>query len=408
MAKGVLGNDPFQRGAANRSPASLPVLEAEPRLGSQPLQSPKAVVARKVKGPSSRRAPKRKAVRPTAEAAPEATVAPAPAAAAVSVTRQSEVASEVGDSAHNLDVEPLPPVAPFSERALGALGIARDLLRGAATSEGLSKLSAALQASWHAIISGLGASASLSVDAYGKDENLVREMAPITDFLYERYWRVTVENARAIPRGPVIIVANHAGAMPLDGPVLQQALLRERPDLLESRWLVEDQIFYAPFIGTLLNRLGAVRACPENALRLLSEKRPVLVFPEGIQGISKPFRERYQLKRFGRGGFVKIALRAGVPIIPVAIVGGEESLPLLTKLPGRAFGLPYLPVTPLGPLPLPVKWSIRVGDPLDLSKYSAASAEDVGVVQDLTESTRHSIQSMLGALIKDRRSIFGG
>src|SRR5204863_8460715 len=135
------------------------------------------------------------------------------------------------------------------------------------------------------------------------------------------YVRVTVEGADRVPAGACIIVANHSGALPLDGPVLHHALKRERSDLPDARWLVEDQIFHAPMLGLLMNRLGAVRAHPENAVRLLEEGRPVIVFPEGFLGISKPFTQRYQLKRFGRGGYVKLALKASVPIVPCAIVG---------------------------------------------------------------------------------------
>ncbi len=202
--------------------------------------------------------------------------------------------------------------------------------------------------------------------------------------------------------------------MPIDGPVLHEVLRRSRPDLPASRWLVEDQVFYAPLLGTLLNRLGAVRASPENATRLLSEGRPVCVFPEGIQGIGKPFRERYRLKRFGRGGFVKLALRTGAPILPVAIVGGEESLPLLAKLPATFLGMPYLPVTPLGPIPLPAKWSVRIGPPLKLPAHLAASegppagTEALGMVEDLVEQTRRHIEEMLQDLLRARGAVFSG
>jgi 1-acyl-sn-glycerol-3-phosphate acyltransferase len=161
-------------------------------------------------------------------------------------------------------------------------------------------------------------------------------------------------------------------------------------------------------LGTLVNRLGAVRACQENAARLLEEGRPLVVFPEGIQGLSKPFAQRYQLKRFGRGGFVKLALRSGAPIVPVAIVGAEETSPLLARLPGGFLGLPYLPVTPLGPLPLPARWSIRFGAPLALEGAGPGSAEDPSEVQRLTERTRESIQGMLQALLLERGSVFGG
>jgi 1-acyl-sn-glycerol-3-phosphate acyltransferase len=187
--------------------------------------------------------------------------------------------------------------------------------------------------------------------------------------------------------------------------VLQQALSRERPDLQEARWLAEDQVFHAPMLGTLMNRLGAVRACPENALRLLDELRPVIVFPEGIQGLSKPFAQRYQLKRFGRGGFVKLALRTGAPIIPVAIVGAEETAPLFGKIPASFLGISYLPLTPP---PLPARWTIRFGDPISMGELPPEAAEDMSQVQRLTERTRESIQGMLQALLKERRSVFTG
>jgi 1-acyl-sn-glycerol-3-phosphate acyltransferase len=214
-----------------------------------------------------------------------------------------------------------------------------------------------------------------------------------------------VLGAEHIPKGGAILVCNHSGAIPADGPVLRQALQRERPDLPEARWLVEDQIFDTPFLGTLFNRMGAVRACPENALRLLEEHRPVIVFPEGIQGIGKPFRQRYQLKRLGRGGFAKLAVRSGLPIIPVAIVGAEEALPLMAKLPTRLLGLPYVPVTPL---PLPTKWTIRFGEPLPPSATGAAPVEDPGVVQPLVDGTRGAIEGMLRSLLDERRNVFTG
>jgi 1-acyl-sn-glycerol-3-phosphate acyltransferase len=156
-------------------------------------------------------------------------------------------------------------------------------------------------------------------------------------------------------------------------------------------------------MGALLNRLGAVRASPENASRLLSEGRPVIVFPEGIQGIGKRFGDRYQLKRFGRGGFIKIALRTGTPVVPVAIVGAEETSPLLAKLPGKLFGVPYLPMTPP---PLPAKWTIRFGEPMDLSDAGPRADTDVATVQRLNERTRESIEGMLTALLQERSSVF--
>ena len=290
-------------------------------------------------------------------------------------------------------------------RVSGMLSLAKDLAFQALASERLGKTMGSAQGLLNAALTGMGVGGGMAIDEYGKDSTLTGVMQPVMDFLYERYWRVSVQGASHVPAGPVLLVANHSGALPFDGPVLQQALSRERPDLQEARWLAEDQVFHAPMLGTLMNRLGAVRACPENALRLLDELRPVIVFPEGIQGLSKPFAQRYQLKRFGRGGFVKLALRTGAPIVPVAIVGAEETAPLFGKIPASFLGLSYLPLTPP---PLPARWTIRFGDPISMGELPPEAAEDMSQVQRLTERTRESIQGMLQALLKERRSVFAG
>ena len=240
------------------------------------------------------------------------------------------------------------------------------------------------------------------VDAYGRDESLVASLQPIADALYERYWRVTVEGANLVPAGASVLVANHAGALPIDGPLLHHALKRHRADLQPARWLLEDQLFHAPGLGVLWNRLGAVRASPENAMQLLADATPVVVFPEGIQGLSKQFGERYQLQRFGRGGYVKIAARAGVPIVPVAIVGAEESMPLLAKLPGAALGMPFLPLTLP---PLPARWFIKFGTPIVLDG-GAESAGDLALVQRVNEQVRDTIDVMLKDLLSRREGVF--
>jgi 1-acyl-sn-glycerol-3-phosphate acyltransferase len=293
----------------------------------------------------------------------------------------------------------------MGERFSGLLSLAKDLAFQALASERLGKTMGSAQGMLNAALTGIGVGGGMAIDEYGKDAALTGVMQPVVDFLYERYWRVSVQGASHVPAGPVLLVANHSGALPFDGPVLQQALSRERPDLQEARWLAEDQVFHAPMLGTLMNRLGAVRACPENALRLLDELRPLIVFPEGIQGLSKPFAQRYQLKRFGRGGFVKLALRTGAPIVPVAIVGAEETAPLFGKIPASFLGLSYLPLTPP---PLPARWTIRFGDPISVGELPPEAAEDMSQVQRLTERTRESIQGMLQALLKERRSVFAG
>ncbi|RKH05380.1 lysophospholipid acyltransferase family protein [Corallococcus carmarthensis] len=298
------------------------------------------------------------------------------------------------------------PPAGFAGRAVGMLSLAKEIAGQALASDGLGRAMGAMHGLMEAVRTSLGTGGGSRLDDYGKDAGLVENLQPVLDFLYEQYWRVSVEGVDQVPRGAAILVANHSGALPYDGLVMSQALQRERPDLLEARWLVEDQVFHAPMLGTLFNRLGAVRASPENALRLLDEHRPLVVFPEGYQGASKPFAERYRLKRFGRGGFVKLALRTGAPIVPVAIVGAEETSPLLGRIPGGFLGFPSLPLT--APGPLPAKWTIRFGEPLTMEGLAPEAADDLGEVQRLTERTRESIQSMLQALLRERRSVFAG
>jgi len=313
--------------------------------------------------------------------------------------------------------EPFPPdagrsgpeaIRPLAERAVAALSLARDIAGQALASESLARAMLAVNGLKDMVLAGLGTGGGENLDEYGKDPALVERLEPVLEFLYSQYWRVSVQGVVHVPQGAVILVANHSGALPYDGLVMSMALTRERPDLREPRWLVEDQIFHAPMVGTLFNRLGAVRACPENALRLLDEHRPLVVFPEGYQALSKPFGERYRLKRFGRGGFVKLALRTGAPIVPVAIVGAEETSPLLGRIPASFLGLPYVPLTPLGPLPLPAKWSIRFGEPIGVEDFPPEAADDLGEVQRLTERTRESIQGMLQSLLRERRSVFAG
>src|SRR6059058_3784600 len=185
------------------------------------------------------------------------------------------------------------------------------------------------------------------VDEWGRSEKTRALARRLYDPLYRQLFRVEWEGLEKIPtEGGALLVANHAAAIPSDAPVIMHGIEEE---LRRPVYGLADHIFKAmPIVGTMWARAGGVAAHPENAYRLLREQQQlVLVFPEGGKGPGKTYNERYQLRRFGRGGFVEIAMRAGVPIVPIAVVGAEESMPILFKIPAlsRVLGLPYFPIT---------------------------------------------------------------
>jgi 1-acyl-sn-glycerol-3-phosphate acyltransferase len=259
---------------------------------------------------------------------------------------------------------------------------------------------------------------SEQVDDFGLDPKFAARLRPLFDFLYARYWRVEAHDIDRVPdEGRVILCANHSGAVPYDGAMLATALRREHPARRELRWLAEDFVFHFPFLGVFMNRIGAVRACQENAERLLRKDTVVGVFPEGVKGVAKLFRERYRLQRFGRGGHVKLAIRTRTPIVPVAIVGAEETHPLIapTGLLAKFLGLPYVPITPtfpwlgpLGLLPTPSKWKIFFLDPISMDDYAPDAADDEVLVGRLNEKIRTIIQEELDRALRERRSVFRG
>ena len=261
-------------------------------------------------------------------------------------------------------------------------------------------------------------SRSEEFDDFGLDPTFEQRVKPVVEFLYRSYFRTTVEGIEHVPaEGRCIVVANHSGALPLDGLMLRAALRIEHKQKRDLRWLAEDFVYYLPFAGVFMNRVGAVRACPENAERLLEKESLVGVFPEGVHGIKKLFQERYRLQRFGRGGYIRLCLRMRAPIVPCAIIGAEESSPLLYRLEGltELVGLPYFPITPtfpfLGPaglLPAPTKWRIRFGEPINLDNYGPEAADDHVLVGRLSERVRSSIQAMLDSGLRERRSVWFG
>ena len=259
---------------------------------------------------------------------------------------------------------------------------------------------------------------SENYDEFGLDHAFETRVRPFFQALFQRYFRIEVRGIEQVPDdGRCMLVCNHSGALPYDGTMVKTAVELRHPSPRPVRPLVEDFVYHFPFLGTFINRYGGVRACPENAERLLDHDALVAVFPEGLKGLGKLYRQRYQLQRFGRGGFVKLALRTGTPIVPVAIVGAEEIHPLLAKITFlvRPLGIPYLPITPtfpllgpLGLLPLPSKWTIVFGEPVDLSRYGPDAAEDRILVNRLAESIRSRIQTMVDDVLETRRGVFRG
>lgn len=251
------------------------------------------------------------------------------------------------------------------------------------------------------------------VDEFGYDEELTDQvLMSLLRPLYEKYFRVEVKGVENIPaEGGALIVANHSGTLPLDGLMMQVAVHDHHPAGRHLRLLAADLVFVLPVVNELARKAGHTLACAEDAERLLRAGEIVGVMPEGFKGIGKPFGERYKLQRFGRGGFVSTALRAGVPIVPCSIVGAEEIYPMVgnAKTLARLLGIPYFPLTPtfpwlgpLGALPLPTKWTIQFGEPIPTDSFAPEAAEDPMLMFNLTDQVREQIQHTPLLLVSER------
>ncbi|MGC4934349.1 lysophospholipid acyltransferase family protein [Gordonia sp. DT30] len=257
------------------------------------------------------------------------------------------------------------------------------------------------------------------VDDFGFDPHFTESVwFPAVRQVYEKWFRVEVTGVENLPvDGGALLVANHAGSIPVDAIMTSLAVHDNHPSRRHLRILAADMAFDTPGVSELARRVGATLACTSDADRLLRQGELTAVWPEGYKGIGKLYKDRYKLQRFGRGGFVTTALRNAAPIIPVSIVGSEEIYPMISDLKplARVLGLPYLPVTPtfpwLGPLglvPLPSKWHIHFGRPIVTDGYDAASADDPMVVFDLTDHVREEIQQTLFRMLSRRGSVYFG
>lgn len=245
------------------------------------------------------------------------------------------------------------------------------------------------------------------VDEWGRSEHMRQIARQIYDPIYRRWFRAEWEGLEKIPtEGGALLIANHAAAIPSDAPVIMHGIEQE---LGRPVYGLADNLFRRiPVVGTLWSRFGGVPGHPDNAYRLLAEQgQLVLDFPEGEKGPAKTYDERYQLRRFGRGGFVEIAMRAGVPVVPIAVVGAEESMPIFAKSTtvARMLGLPYLPLT-VGYLP--AKFILRVLEPVRFDVEPGLDRYSRSRIMDESEAIRRRIQDALHDMLRTRRSIWFG
>jgi 1-acyl-sn-glycerol-3-phosphate acyltransferase len=244
------------------------------------------------------------------------------------------------------------------------------------------------------------------IDPFGLDlDYAVGAIAPLL-WLYKKYFRVELHGVDRVPtEGPVLLVANHSGQLPFDAAMIGMALLTERDPPRVTRALVERWVPTLPFYSTTMARLGQVVGTPDNCRRLLAAGEAILTFPEGVRGLNKPWSERYRLQRFGRG-FMRLALEAGVPILPVGVVGAEEQAPSLADLKplARLLGMPAFPVTPtFFPFPLPARHRIWFGEPM---RFEGSPEAEDPEIEEKVEQVRAAIAALLTRGLAERKGIF--
>ncbi|MGZ4188970.1 MAG: lysophospholipid acyltransferase family protein [Actinomycetota bacterium] len=246
------------------------------------------------------------------------------------------------------------------------------------------------------------------------DPQLVRALMPLALPVYSLYWRVDTYGIENIPtEGPAMLTCNHSGTIPIDGAMLKLAVLKDHG---RNPWLLAGDIaLKIPGFGSFIRTAGNAPADRDATLKLMRSGELLGVFPEGYKGIGKGWRKRYQLQRFGRGGFVEVCMETGAPIIPVAIIGAEEAYPMIGNIGflARRIGAPYFPITPtfpllgpLGAIPFPSKWIIAFGEPIPTIQYGPKAVEDTQFVLELTEHVRQTVQDLINENLAKRRHTF--
>jgi 1-acyl-sn-glycerol-3-phosphate acyltransferase len=248
-------------------------------------------------------------------------------------------------------------------------------------------------------------------DGYGMSPEWLRRAALPGVLLYRRYFRVETFDIERLPQGRMLLIANHAGQLPFDGAMLSTALLLEAEPPRIARPMGEYWIPRLPWVSVAMARGGALVGTPDNCIHMLENGECVTVFPEGVRGINKPFSQRYQLQRFGTG-FMRLALQTRTPIVPVGIVGSEEQQPGLANLKrlGRLLGMPAFPLTlgfpwlgPLGILPLPVKYRIYFGAPL---QFEGDASDEDSVIEANVDRVKQAVSDLLERGLRERAGVF--
>jgi 1-acyl-sn-glycerol-3-phosphate acyltransferase len=247
-------------------------------------------------------------------------------------------------------------------------------------------------------------------DPFGMDIRSIRATLAVTSFFYTHYFRCKTSGIEQVPQGPAILAANHAGQLPIDAMMINTALFMEATPPMLCRSMMDRLVPTLPVISTWYSRLGVVLGTADNAITLLDSGQKLLTFPEGVRGIQKPISQAYELQRFGLG-FIRLALRSNVPIIPVAVVGSEEQYPTLYSIkrgthllnvPSIPFWL-HLPIPLLGLLPLPVRYYIHFGEPL---KFKGDPDDDDEVIEKMALTVKDRIADALIRLREQRKGIF--
>jgi 1-acyl-sn-glycerol-3-phosphate acyltransferase len=261
-------------------------------------------------------------------------------------------------------------------------------------------------------------SGEYEIDEWGFDQEILDAVKPFLDFLYYRYWRVQTSGLEKIPEdGRAMLVVNHSGQLPWDAAMLGTAVYNEHPSQRLVRTLYSSWFPTVPFFSALFTKMGQVLGTETNARRLLEQEQLIAAFPEGVKGISKVYRDRYRVSRFGHDSFIRVAVATNTPIIPVSIVGAEEIYISLAKSTtiARLIGVPVFPITvswpwfgPLGLIPLPTKWYIDIGDPITVDGFDVDAAANLVFVADLTDQLRNQIQDMIYIRLAQRRSVITG